>query len=395
MSSLAGRTVAIVSRIYGPEPGAASFRLSALSRALRDAGANVAVLTTTPPLPYVPAAPIAGIDVKRFPVLRDRAGYVRGYVHYMSFDIPAFFRLLFAARCDVVVVEPPPTTGVVVRVAAALRRTPYVYYAADVWSEAVAETSAPRWVGHAVRRMEKFAYDGATAILAVSDDVADRVRSMSPDSHVTTVGNGVDDDTFGPDGAQTTLADPYLLYVGTASEVHGAGIFVEAMPEVLRSVPRARLVFVGQGAERDRIATRAAQIAPGTVTFEPRVSPDRAAEWIRGAAATLASTVPGGYVAFPTKMLASAACGTRVVYAGGEPGRAFAQEPGVGWAADYDSTSVAAAMSAALSSQHDESQRRALSRWTRDHHSLRVVAARAAEVVAEVANRRDRKGRRR
>ncbi|MDO5500237.1 MAG: hypothetical protein Q4F67_11230 [Propionibacteriaceae bacterium] len=37
------------------------------------------------------------------------------------------------------IVEPPPTTGLVVRVACALRRTPYVYYAADLWSVAAEE----------------------------------------------------------------------------------------------------------------------------------------------------------------------------------------------------------------------------------------------------------------
>lgn len=388
MRSLKGRGVAIVSRIYGPEPGAASFRLSALARALREAGAHVTVLTTTPPHPHSPEPAAPGIDVRRFPVLRDRAGYVRGYVHYMSFDVPAFFRLLFARRVDVVVIEPPPTTGCVGRIACALRRKPYVYYAADVWSEAVAETSAPKLVARVVRRMEQFALGGATAVLAVSDDVAARVRSLRPEATVITVGNGVDDDTFTLAGPRIRREHPYLLYVGTASEVHGAGIFVEAMPEVLRHVPDAQLVFVGQGAELEKIAARADTIAPGAVSFEPRVSPERAAEWIRGAAATLASTIPGGYVAFPTKMYASAACGTRVVYAGGDPGRSFAREPGVGWAAEYDAASVAAAMVTALTTPVGDAERGDLSEWTRTHHSLKAVAERAVDAVASALARR-------
>ncbi len=41
-SPLAGRPIALVTRLYGPEPGVASYRLGALARAMRDAGASSA-----------------------------------------------------------------------------------------------------------------------------------------------------------------------------------------------------------------------------------------------------------------------------------------------------------------------------------------------------------------
>ena len=69
--------VRIVSRIFLPEAAAASFRLAGVSQALRDKGVEVEVVTTTAP----PGA--AANDqgrVRRFPVLRDKEGYVRGYL---------------------------------------------------------------------------------------------------------------------------------------------------------------------------------------------------------------------------------------------------------------------------------------------------------------------------
>ena len=36
--------------------------------------------------------------ISRWPVLRDGGGNVRGYVQYLSFDLPAFFRLLVQRR---------------------------------------------------------------------------------------------------------------------------------------------------------------------------------------------------------------------------------------------------------------------------------------------------------
>src|SRR5699024_7919711 len=134
-------------RIFLPEPSAASFRLAALVRALADDGARVDVLTVSPPAGVEPGdgAPSAALParVRRAPVLRDGSGYVRGYLPYLSFDLPLVWRLLRTRRPAVVVAEPPPTTGVVVRLVCALRGIPYVYYAADVWSDASASTGAP------------------------------------------------------------------------------------------------------------------------------------------------------------------------------------------------------------------------------------------------------------
>ena len=90
--------VRIVSRIYLPEAAAASFRLAGVAKALREKGIEVEVVTTTAPS----GLQVADQDrVRRFPVLRDKEGYVRGYLQYLSFDITAFFRVLFSPRATV------------------------------------------------------------------------------------------------------------------------------------------------------------------------------------------------------------------------------------------------------------------------------------------------------
>jgi glycosyltransferase involved in cell wall biosynthesis len=386
---LTGCEIAIVSRIYLPEPAAASFRLGALARALRDAGATTRVLTSTPPPQYAESVSRhQGIDVRRAPVLRDPAGYVRGYAHYMSFDIPAFFRLVFARPADVVVVEPPPTTGFFVRIACLLRRTPYVYYAADIWADAVATTNAPRPVVSVVRGLERWAMRGAAAIISTSTGVTTRLAELDSRLTVTTVGNGVDTELFSAEGPARDVGAPYLLYAGTASEVHGAGIFLEAFRLVCETNPVARLVFVGQGAEREEFERIAQTLPPGSVVFEPRLPPAEVAEWIRGAVATLASVKPGGYeFAFPTKMYASVSCGTRVIYAGVGPGSAFAAIDGLGWSVGYEATVIADAMRAALDAPVDGEQRRRVSRWAAENVSLSAVAERAVAVIASIAHR--------
>ena len=386
-SDLSGMRIAVVSRIYFPEPAAASFRLRALASELVNSGAAVEVLTTTPPPGFISdATPSDGATVRRAWVLRDRAGYVRGFLQYLSFDLPLFFRLLFMKKPDLVVVEPPPTTGFFSRIACSMRGIPYIYYAADIWADAVVSAGYPKFVASILRRVERWAMSGALRVVSVSNEFTERIRELSPGADVVTVGNGVDTEMFTFTGEAIGLDAPYLLYAGTASEVHGARIFLDAFEDVLAQTPDAKLVFIGQGSDFDEIVERAKSFPQGAVDVQGRLSPREVAPWIRGAAATLASVHPDGYArAFATKMYASIACGTPVIYAGVGPGAEFAAHEGLGQAVAYDRDEIAAAMTVALSSTSSLDQGAARSEWAANNISLRAVASRIAG-VAKLAN---------
>lgn len=380
--------ITLTSRIFSPEPSAASFRLAAVANALDAAGHSVTVLTST----YgagEPSSTRPGVRVKRARVLRDRAGYVRGYVQYLSFDVPLLFRLLFSRHADVVVTEPPPTTGAIVRIASWLRRSPYVYYAADIWSDAAASTGAPGWVVHGVRSLELFALRGASAILSVSEGVSLRLLELGIREHVQLIGNGVDTSQFGLAGTEPEPAQPYLVYAGTASEVHGATIFLDAFANVIVTQPDARLVFIGQGSERAELERAAQSLPVGAVRFEPRLPPEAVAGWLRGASASLASVRPGqGYdFSFPTKMYASVACGTPVIYAGVGPGRDFARNGDLGEGIDYEVGAVAAAMRRALDVPPSRSRRARIRDWAVRNVDLAAVAQRARATIEHVVSR--------
>ncbi|NAZ76998.1 glycosyltransferase, partial [Kineococcus sp. T13] len=191
--------IRIATRTYPPDVGAAPFRLRALARALVAAGCEVEVVTTAPAPGSAPAPLDAGTGVRRAAVLRDADGAVRGYLPYLSFDVPLTARLLLGRRPDVVVHEPPPTTGLATRAASALRRTPYVSYLPDVWSQGAVAAGAPRPVLAAVRLAEQVALRGAAAVLAVTAGMAAEVVRAGVDARrVHVVGNGVDVDVFTP-----------------------------------------------------------------------------------------------------------------------------------------------------------------------------------------------------
>ncbi len=382
--------VVVATRIFAPEPAAASLRLAALVDALAGAGHRVTVLTTTTPddVAYVPPP---GVRVERWPVLRDRDGYVRGYVQYLSFDVPLALRLLAVRRPDVVVVEPPPTTGLVAAVVTWLRRVPFVYYAADIWSDAVVTAGMPGIVATVLRGLERRVLRAARGVMATSVGVVERVRALGAEA--VAVGNGVDTAVFRPDGEVVDHDRPYLVYTGTASEVHGADVFTRAMGRVSAERPAARLVFIGQGSDVDTMRRQAEELAPGTVTFLPRVPPEEVARWIRGARASLASVLPGPYAfAFPSKLYAAAACGTPVLFAGVGPARELVSAGRLGQVVEHDVDAVARAMVLALDdadgdSAPDSPERRRRAAWAGEHVSAAAAAQRAVEQIEQAARR--------
>ena len=386
--------VTLATRTFTPEPTAAALRLGALARALAAGGDRVRVLTSRlAPSVASDARRLADggadagegaglVEVRRAPVLRDRTGAVRGYVSYMSFDLPLIARLLTTPRPDVVVCEPPPTTGVAVRLACAARRVPYVYYCADIVSDAAALAGVPGLVVRTVAGLESFALRGARRVIAVSDGVARRARDMGA-RDVAVVPNGVRVPeavaTGTPEGFPT-CGGPVFVYAGTVAQWLAPEVFVDAFERVRARLGDARLVFVGQGSGWDAIAERSRGVAG--VEMIPAVSAEEADRWMARATATLASLRPGGYdYAYPTKILASLAQGTPVIYAGpGQAARDIA-EGELGVACNLNADEIAEAMVGLASGTAAWVGAEGARAWVSMHRSVEASSCAAAAVV--------------
>jgi glycosyltransferase involved in cell wall biosynthesis len=375
--------VIVASRIYEPEGGAAAYRLAALVRALERDGHEVTVLTTRPP-----SGERSTPAVRRWPVLRDRSGAVRGYLPYASFDVPLFFRILFGPRADVMVVEPPPTTGVAARMACAIRRRPYVYFSADVTTVAARGIGVNRFVLKLIALLERAALRGAARVLAVSPAVRDEVVALgAPPARVVDVGTGIDTSAFDADGAVATSDVPYFVYGGTMSEIQGASVFVDAFALVAAKRPDVRLLMFGDGVERPDLMRRAEAAGNGRIEFRGAVPATELAPWLRGAVAALASVRPrSGYdFAFATKALVGLSCGVPVVYAGSGPLGPLIAADDLGWAVAWRPDAVAAAMEQALDLPPRAAERERRRAWVQQTYSLDAVGTRAARVVADAA----------
>jgi len=204
---------------------------------------------------------------------------------------------------------------------------------------------------------------------------------------VAVVPNGIDTDVFTPDGEHLTDA-PWGVYAGTTSEWQGADVFIRAMPRVLDAKPDATIAFVGQGSAWASLRELAAEVAPNAVRFIEPVPPAEAARWLRSARAGLVSLKPGqGYdFALPTKVYASTACGTPVVFAGVGAGAELVEQAGLGRRAAYDVEATAHAMIEAFG-DHDSRARERVAEWTRVNASQSARAAEAAVAVRHAGSR--------
>lgn len=377
------RQVIIASRVYPPEVAAASFRMQMLAEAL-ETDTAVTVLTSRAPSAPANASSDSSIVVRRAPVLRDRTGAIRGYVQYLSFDFPLFFRLL-VRRSSVIIAEAPPTTGIVALVVATLTRRRLIYYPGDIWTDAVKSMGASSVVVAVMRWLESRVLRGADRALAVSPEVAERLVELGARSEkVVLVGNGIDTRVFRPEVLPILPGTRYFVYTGTMSEWQEPSIFIRALAEL--SDTEVELRFFGQGAAEAELRTLADELVPGRVYFGGVVPPEESARWIRGAVGALVSIVPGiGYdFARPTKTYAAAACGTPVLFAGASTGGAVVREGGLGEAADFTMDAVRRAMERLLLDHESgvtESMRTQRAEWVRRNASLEAAGARAADAV--------------
>ncbi|MBX3067292.1 MAG: glycosyltransferase [Microbacteriaceae bacterium] len=370
--------ITIASRIFGPEISAASAILRTWAEEFRDRGAEVTILTTNPPKGMKIDDP-PGIEVHRARVKRDKQHYVRGYLSYLSYDLPLFFRLLFSRKADLYVVEPPPTTVAVVRVVAWLRRTPYVVRAADYWTEAAELVTQNRFVIGPLRRIETWGLNGAKMLFAAHQPLIDRFRKVGIKAPALPIGFGADTKDFHYKG-QSPVKPPLFVYAGTYSEWHGAEIFVDAMSIVLAEHPETRLLYYGNGEERERMRSRAADLGiQGSIEFHGPIPPAELSPILSIATASVASLapVPANEYALATKVYSSLAAGCPVIFTGVGPTIEFlhaSNHPNAGVAIEYDVAQVAEAMNAAIANPLSAKERAALAKWSATQFSLSAIA---------------------
>ena len=345
--------VLILSQYYRPEPIPKPAELAA---ELKKRGHEVAVLTGFPNYPSGKLYPgyrlrllrrevIDGIPVFRtFEIPYHGKRTIGRLLNYGSFMISSLWGFFCLPAFDVIYVwHPPLSIGLSAWLLARWRRVCFVYDVQDIWPES-AVLSGILKAGSAVRymsKLEKFVYRRANHILVVTDGARENLIGKGvPPQKVTSLPHLMDEGIFATIDLQTRERvriefgwnDHFILvFAGNLGMVQGLETLLEAA-ERLQDGDKARLVFVGDGSDRERLQNLAKDKNLGTVQFIGHQPQEKMPE-ILGAADALIVHLKKSEISkyvIPTKTLAYLASGRPILMAMGGAAAQMIQEVGAG-----------------------------------------------------------------
>jgi len=249
------------------------------ARRMVEEGHEVTMITGSTGLPerfsarLLTTETVDGIDVRCIRVpYSNYMGYVRRILSFLQFTLGATWLALTAGRHDVVFATSTPlTVGIPGWLAAALRRTPFVFEVRDLWPEAPFQMGALKrtgLMGRTAKALERFLYRRARHVVALSPGMAEGVLAEGiPAERVHMIPNSADLDLFTPGPKDADMVSAFELgdrfVVGYAGAIGPSNAVEDQVPEAARLLAergRDDIVFLiaGDGKSVPTLAERTA-----------------------------------------------------------------------------------------------------------------------------------------
>lgn len=283
--------ILFVSENFPPETNAAATRVFERACYWVEDGHDVTIVTSAPNFPGGRVFPgyrnrwrqvetMSGMRVVRVKTfITANEGIVRRTLDFMSFMVSAYLAGLFERRPEVIAATSPQFFAAVGGWAlAASRRVPFVFELGDLWPASIVAVGALREGAllRLIERLELFLYRRSSAVAALTPAFKDNLVARGiPAEKIAVVLNGVDLPRYAPRPRDQALAAEWALqdrftiaYVGTHGMAHGLENVLDAA-ERTREHDRLRFLFVGPGAEREKLIEQAKSRNLDNVVFMP------------------------------------------------------------------------------------------------------------------------------
>jgi glycosyltransferase involved in cell wall biosynthesis len=394
--------IIIVTHYFPPETGAPQARLSGLAATWAADGDDVTVLTGMPNHPTGVKPPEYRGALRRrerrggYRVLRTwlyatpNEGIARKTIGHLSFVVSSVLLGWRASGpADVVVVSSPTFFAIGAGwLLARLKRARLVVEIRDLWPAVFTELAVltNRRVIGLLERLELAAYAAADTVIVVSDGFrANLIGRGVPAAKVHTIRNGVSPGEFDPaaradPGLRSALGagpgDCLVLYAGTHGISQGLTSVADAAAQ-LAGEP-IRFAFVGEGADKQRLRDRVAELGLDNVALLPGVPHEQVPALLAAADVCLVPLrdLPLFSSFIPSKMFECLAAGKPVVGAVAGEAAQILREAGARVVPPADSKALAAVIRTLAA---DPARRQAMGRQGRcyvEKHFDRVVLAR-------------------
>jgi colanic acid biosynthesis glycosyl transferase WcaI len=207
-------------------------------------------------------------------------GVFRRSISFVSFMLSSMIcGAFFAPKVDVVAATSPQMLcGFAGYFVALFHRRPFVFEVRDLWPKQIIDLGAvsnPFIIG-LLTWVERFMYRHSEAVVTVAEATRDEIIERGfPATKIHTVTNGIDAGFFRPLPTDDALREQYgwvgktvVMYIGTHGLSHGLTTILDTA-ELLQPRKDIHFVFVGAGAEREKLMQRAEALYLKNVTFLP------------------------------------------------------------------------------------------------------------------------------
>ena len=320
--------VIFLNRFYWPDEPATAQLLTDLAEALAAAGRDVVVITSNPDAARVPRHETRhGVSIER--VSSSRSSHprlIRKAIDFITYHIGAMARLYSLSRRGdtIVAMTDPPLLGVSAWLVAACRGARVIHWVQDIYPELAIELTSHSWL-RIIRPLRNLAWRRASMCVTLGRDmaavltaagVADRQLAVIP--NWPPAGLAPQPQTASADlRARWNLADQFVVaYSGNLGRVHDLDPVI-ALADVLRDDANISFVFIGAGAQRAALESKAKRCGLDRVHFFPPQARDQLAAILGLGDVHLVTLRPGceRYV-FPSKLYGVAAVGRPVIVIG-------------------------------------------------------------------------------
>ena len=327
--------VLLLSQWYAPEP---SLKIHLLGKGLVARGHAVTAITGFPNYPLGKIYPgyrqrlwqreeLDGVRVLRLPSYpsHDRSA-LRRALHYSSFAASAscLGPLLCGAADIMWVYHPPLTIGFPAWWISLLKHIPFVYEIQDMWPETVA-ASGMMYNGLGLRLLggaARWVYRRSVALTVISPGFKrNLVAKGVPAGKIHVIPNWADEEIYRPVPQDAALAQEYGL-TGRFNIVYGGNLgAAQAMQNVLaaaallRDLPTAQFVLIGDGLDQADLRKRAVDQGLANVRFIGRQPAERMPRFfaLADALLILLKKDPLFEITIPGKTTAYMACARPII----------------------------------------------------------------------------------
>ncbi|MGE0233015.1 MAG: glycosyltransferase family 4 protein [Flavobacteriaceae bacterium] len=314
--------ISIVYRYFHPDTPPYATMLKDMVGWLAEAGHDVRMITAQPsykPEAGIPRQPwretLEGVAIRRLPLLPERGRGPLRRINSLLFVVLASLTVIFSPRRDLIWTAsmPPVFQGALLRLAAALKGSRFLYHVQDIYPEIalvsglMREGRVARWL----KAVDARTIAAADAVVVPGEDMAASLEARGgPAAPVSVISNFA----IGADHMVENDADSVrqgavrFIFAGNLGRFQNLEKLVEAFGRV--DPAHARLDLLGDGEMRAALEDSVRRLGIGNVAFHGFKQPEEAFRQIRASDVAVISLDKGiARYAFPSKTLTYLAAG--------------------------------------------------------------------------------------